>query len=222
MQAPTHRTGRHATMLPNQQTASCRTSSPFANVLWLLVDLAADYFIDSVTILTTLYQCEFVLFNSKMNKFVTGATDRNATPVRGEYFLCGQYQTPLPSAGYYATKCNANLPALRYVIVQQVALGYTYLQVCELFVYAAENSASKFWYKLRNYRLLHAPLESSTNRSSINSCILDCVMVACDFINYNETTNACEMLVHPFGYPGLDGNIMTPALGWNYWQLLYA
>ncbi|ESN91210.1 hypothetical protein HELRODRAFT_182182 [Helobdella robusta] len=136
--------------------------------------------------------------DSSMENFITGGSNTNTT-VRGTYYVCNQHEYPIPLGASCTMRCNANIPAIRFVLVQQKYNAPGTLNVCEILVFEARNSTSKLWNKLANFQLKQ-PTPYNYNRTSINSCIINCLQLNCDFLNYDNQTTACEIFVYPFGY----------------------
>ena len=71
--------------------------------------------------------------------------------VRGNYPLCGQYRGKVAEGRRVTMKCNANLPAYRYFIIQQPYGTYDgYFGACEIEAYPAsinpgEANKNSFW-----------------------------------------------------------------------------
>ncbi|ESN97764.1 hypothetical protein HELRODRAFT_177827 [Helobdella robusta] len=138
---------------------------------------------------------------------------------RGLYYLCNQYEFDISATGIFTLKCNANMPAVRYVIVQARYDLPGNLNACELLVYEAAYPESKLWNKLHDHRLIQTFL-FSFNTSSVHGCLIRCNLYKCGSVNYNNANTACEIFQHPFGY--VTGNVPKQVIGWDHWQLFYA
>ncbi|ESO11411.1 hypothetical protein HELRODRAFT_183197 [Helobdella robusta] len=153
-----------------------------------------------------------------MRQFLTGGSN-NKTTSRGSYYLCNQYESYLYKWELAILKCNANIPPLRYVIVQQRWDVDTLMNICELEVFEAKDNSSKLWNQLPNHRLMQLT-PYLFNRSSVHTCLINCMQLNCDAVNYNNFTSTCEIFQHPFGYYKV--NIPNKVEDWDYWQLFYA
>ncbi|ESN91212.1 hypothetical protein HELRODRAFT_182184 [Helobdella robusta] len=196
----------------NRINCYCYFGGGWGLTAWLMVDLEEEFNIDSITLYTE------NIYWYKMHQFITGGSN-NKTTVRGSYYICNQYEFELTRPSVCPVKCNANIPAVRYVIVQQRKDMTLHLNACELEIYAAKVNSSKLWNKQSDRRLVKwTPY--TYNRTSAHLCLINCIQLNCDSVNYNNLTNACEIFQHPFGY--YEGNLPTFAKSWDYWQLFYA
>ncbi|ESN91176.1 hypothetical protein HELRODRAFT_182148 [Helobdella robusta] len=181
---------------------------------WLQVDLAAPFNIDYMTVYPD------AAWYSHMDQFISGGSNLLTARQKGTYYVCNQCEYNYALAwDTCTTKCSANIPAVRYVVLQQKSDLDTGLSACELLVYAAPDPKKTKWTRFSNRRLLAASA-SSFNKSSTVSCLYKCIQLSCDSVNYNKLLKTCEVLKHPFGV--LTGNIPAPSPGWDHWKLFYA
>ncbi|ESO11410.1 hypothetical protein HELRODRAFT_183196 [Helobdella robusta] len=184
----------------DSHNCGCFLGGGLSEVAWLMVDLEAPYFIDRMTLITDAYSFGY------MSHFIAGGSNAGNTPQRGTYYICNQYEFFITISDAYTVKCNANIPALRYIIIQQRINAGASLNVCELLVYEARSKDSKLWNRLVDRRLIQTAL-LSFEKKSVKSCLAQCSQLKCDSVNYNPKSGSCEVFVHPFGY--FNGSVPT-------------
>ncbi|ESN95490.1 hypothetical protein HELRODRAFT_179260 [Helobdella robusta] len=198
-----------------------QTSEVGTSPNWIQADMDGNHHIDYIAFTNRDTPLDFVLVRS--TNFIIGLTPYNASdvaPVRGQYPLCNTYPGAVPRNRRVTLQCNANLPAYRYVIVQQAyGISDGHLTVCELEVYEP-SSFSKVWISRQDHQLVgYTFLEFPALRPM--SCIVQCIKLGlyqCDSINFNKQLNVCQLNSHRNGFQ--IGNFASNK-NWTFWNATY-
>ncbi|ESN97927.1 hypothetical protein HELRODRAFT_177589 [Helobdella robusta] len=213
---------------------------------WIQVDIGGEYNIDYIALFSRDYKKRHVML--RLSNFIIGLMLSSATvepPIRGQYPLCATYPGDVPAASRVILKCNANLPAFRYIIAQQAAgASDGYFSVCELEAYEALLATGdqpwkylvddKLKNKLKKLKILEKVWTSKNNQQLLNYifmefeadrpslCLGQCMKVGaynCDSFNFNYLQRICQLNQHRNGF--LIGNLVAK-LGWSFWNATYA
>ena len=83
------------------------------------------------------------LFNSgeRLDRFIVGLTNEfSPSNFSNQYSLCAQYPGRAGDGARLTVTCNPSAPTARYVIIQQPEDGMGCLTVCEMEVYALNDT----------------------------------------------------------------------------------
>ncbi|ESN95501.1 hypothetical protein HELRODRAFT_179275 [Helobdella robusta] len=194
---------------------------------WMQVDMQDDRYIDYVALISR--DTFTASVSSRTSNFIIGLTDisaLDAIPVRGRYPLCNRYPGNVPIASRVTLQCNANLPAYRYVILQQaIGAGNGYFAVCELEAYEPQEEMvlphkQRIWTLAKSLKLLNNTfMEFSAVKPAF--CVGQCIQLGefgCDSFNFNYQLKICQLNSHRNGFPLVN---LVSSRTWTFWNATY-